>query len=204
MHNISRLTQEKKPACLGLHRDHITSVCASSMEPHAQTSSRRLLLGSCLATMDRRYLVIRRGDDSLLFYFPSFLFIRVEQDSFLISFSLRSLHLRFSKFPFFFDWAGPYNLCQSFFSRRQSLTLCQNGLSPFYSYFSCSDSRFCRQRLDKTMFFGGLRIWYVVLFWPSIFFDLVLDLPATSGSGASGTLKIVRIRAWLGFFLVFC
>ena len=34
-------------------------------------------------------------------------------------------------------------------------------------------------------------------------FHLVLDLLATSESGASGTLKIVRIRAWLNFFRSF-
>ena len=55
------------------------------------------------------------------------------------------------------------------------------------------------------MFFGGLRIWYVFLFWSTLedIFDFLLDLPATSDSGASGTLKIVRIRAWLSF-LDFC
>ena len=38
-----------------------------------------------------------------------------------------------------------------------------------------------------------------------VFYHFVpLDLPATSGSSASGTLKIVRIRAWPSCFLAFC
>ena len=52
------------------------------------------------------------------------------------------------------------------------------------------------------MFFGGLRIWYVFLFWSTLedVFHFLLDLPATSDFGASGTLKIVRIWAWPSFF----
>jgi hypothetical protein len=177
------------------------------METHTQISSRRPLLGSCLATARRRYLVIRKGvDNELLILFSWLLFRSGGAGLFVISFSLIWFDFRFSKFSFPFD-LGRSNFCRPFFQDASPLTLRQNGLPLFYSSFSCRYSCVCRQRLDKTVFFGGLRIWYVVLVLVAdIFYHFLLDLPATSESGASGTLKIVRIRAWprLFFFSIFC
>ena len=50
--------------------------------------------------------------------------------------------------------------------------------------------------------FQGFANMVCLFFWSTLegIFHLFLDLPATSDSGASGTLKIVRIRAWPSLF----